>query len=190
MSSSRSTLRDALAEHPLPVWPPRGRGDADDQCIDTLNLGGGERVQDPRGQLCLESCLEQASAGRGLCGLTTVMVRGVCTQLSQQLFKYFIDEDGFAGQYDFLYVPVREKGNRNTAQAFVNFVSPEHAQAFFDRYNGQNAKFASDEKRLSVLPAKRQGYEANLNHFREKPSTTNPFFAHASDLKMPTSTEP
>eukprot|EP00928_Gymnodinium_smaydae_P020035 TRINITY_DN17732_c0_g2_i1.p1 TRINITY_DN17732_c0_g2~~TRINITY_DN17732_c0_g2_i1.p1 ORF type:complete len:194 (-),score=23.02 TRINITY_DN17732_c0_g2_i1:481-1062(-) len=190
MRSSRSTLRDALSEHPPPVWPRHERGHADDRCPAGSSLSGGDVVHDPQAELLVESCPEQVDAGPGLSGLTAVMVRGVCPILSQQLVKAFIDEDGFAGQYDFLYVPVREKGSQNTAQAFVNFVSPEHAQAFFDRYNGQNAKFASDEKRLSVLPAKRQGYEANLNHFREKPSTTNPFFAHASDLKMPTSTEP
>eukprot|EP00928_Gymnodinium_smaydae_P020038 TRINITY_DN17732_c0_g4_i1.p1 TRINITY_DN17732_c0_g4~~TRINITY_DN17732_c0_g4_i1.p1 ORF type:complete len:194 (-),score=15.92 TRINITY_DN17732_c0_g4_i1:230-811(-) len=189
MRSSRSTLRDALSEHPPPGPAPHESGRADDDCANGLGSGRSDSARDAQGQLRLQSSPEQLSAGLELCGLTTVMVRGVCPKLSQQRVKSFLDEDGFAGQYDFLYVPVREKGSNNTGQAFVNFVSPTQARAFFDRYNGQSAKFARHDRVLSVLPASRQGYEANVNYFREKSSTTSPLFAHTQDCEQPSSTE-
>eukprot|EP00928_Gymnodinium_smaydae_P046087 TRINITY_DN3067_c0_g2_i1.p1 TRINITY_DN3067_c0_g2~~TRINITY_DN3067_c0_g2_i1.p1 ORF type:complete len:150 (+),score=19.54 TRINITY_DN3067_c0_g2_i1:74-523(+) len=134
--------------------------------------------------LSLELKKEQIVDGLWLLGLSTVMVRGICTSLRQDTIKDMIDEDGYAGQYDFLYVPLRKEGGRNSSQLFINFVSPDIATAFYDRYHGQHAKFARSGGRLSVLPASRQGYDANVDFFMQCPSVSKPFFAFHSDLDI------
>eukprot|EP00928_Gymnodinium_smaydae_P046085 TRINITY_DN3067_c0_g1_i1.p1 TRINITY_DN3067_c0_g1~~TRINITY_DN3067_c0_g1_i1.p1 ORF type:complete len:163 (+),score=19.77 TRINITY_DN3067_c0_g1_i1:89-577(+) len=73
----------------------------------------------------LEGKQEKTVDGLWQLGLSTVMVRGVHPLLGQETIKDMIDEDGFAGKYDFLYVPLRKKGGTNTSQLFMNFVSPE-----------------------------------------------------------------
>eukprot|EP00928_Gymnodinium_smaydae_P085154 TRINITY_DN68497_c0_g1_i1.p1 TRINITY_DN68497_c0_g1~~TRINITY_DN68497_c0_g1_i1.p1 ORF type:complete len:168 (-),score=19.00 TRINITY_DN68497_c0_g1_i1:989-1438(-) len=128
---------------------------------------------------------DKAVDGLWLIGLSTVMVRGLCTSLTQEAIKDMVDEDGYAGQYDFLYVPLRKEGGKNTSQLFINFVSPEIATDFYDRYHGQSAKFARSDGLLSVLPASRQGYDANLAFFTEFPSVSKPYFAFHSELDIP-----
>eukprot|EP00928_Gymnodinium_smaydae_P023846 TRINITY_DN19514_c0_g1_i1.p1 TRINITY_DN19514_c0_g1~~TRINITY_DN19514_c0_g1_i1.p1 ORF type:complete len:206 (+),score=18.25 TRINITY_DN19514_c0_g1_i1:39-620(+) len=182
-------LRDALSKYPLP-----------DSAINPA-----ERTEDDRASMCdnivadslhvvqksawLEAAQEKAASGLGLSGLTTVMIRGVCPKLSQQSVKNLLDDDGFAGHYDFLYVPLRDGTGQNTAQAFVNFVSSEKAQRFYERYNGQNATFASPERRLSLLPASRQGYDANLRYFLHKSNASAPFFARHIHDELALTTE-
>eukprot|EP00928_Gymnodinium_smaydae_P074717 TRINITY_DN5773_c0_g2_i1.p1 TRINITY_DN5773_c0_g2~~TRINITY_DN5773_c0_g2_i1.p1 ORF type:complete len:193 (-),score=29.80 TRINITY_DN5773_c0_g2_i1:522-1100(-) len=174
-TAMRPTLRDTLSNYPPPgpdeVVPMADRPPS-------LSAGCASALHDLSSPNWLQSAQEKAAAGLGISGMTTVMVRGVCTKLSQEKVKALIDEDGFLGQYDFLYVPRREKTiDKNTAQAFVNFTTSESASMFYKKYHGQKSTFSSQEKDLSVLPASRQGYDANLNYFMQVSSTHMPFFA-------------
>lgn len=74
-----------------------------------------------------------------------------------------LNECGFAGTYDLVYIPPKQKAMRvksDTAFCFVNFKSPHHAAAFVSKPDA----FAShvSQQPISVSRAKCQGFTNNL----------------------------
>eukprot|EP00928_Gymnodinium_smaydae_P046086 TRINITY_DN3067_c0_g1_i2.p1 TRINITY_DN3067_c0_g1~~TRINITY_DN3067_c0_g1_i2.p1 ORF type:complete len:183 (+),score=25.59 TRINITY_DN3067_c0_g1_i2:120-668(+) len=109
---------------------------------------------DSRPSSSFEGEQEKAAEGLWQLGLSTVMVRGVHPLLGQETIKDMIDEDGFAGKYDFLYVPLRKKGGTNTSQLFMNFVSPElHGPFTTDIMARLRSSHAATEVFRCYLPA-------------------------------------
>ncbi|CAJ1368930.1 unnamed protein product, partial [Effrenium voratum] len=80
---------------------------------------------------------EAAAAGKGLSGLTTVMIRNVPSRYTQQKLMREINSLGFLGQYDFFYLPVQPHGRGNRGFAFVNFICPEAAERFYMALHGR-----------------------------------------------------
>ncbi|CAJ1344317.1 unnamed protein product [Effrenium voratum] len=57
--------------------------------------------------------------------ITTAMIRNVPNQLNRKQFVERLDQLGFQGLYDFVYVPMDRATRMNVGYAFVNFVRPE-----------------------------------------------------------------
>lgn len=73
--------------------------------------------------------------------------------------------------YNFLYLPRHLKRRRPLGFAFINFVSPDAALAFFERWNGKHLKFHSESARpLYIREAERQGLFATLRHLKLNPA--------------------
>eukprot|EP00913_Durusdinium_trenchii_P006633 g6232.t1 len=79
-----------------------------------------------------------------------------------------VDDLGFAGTYDFLYLPIDKGTLCNVGYAFVNFLEPQDAvrcsEVFhnyvFQRYRKARGKIAA------VSIAHLQGLDANLQHYQ------------------------
>jgi len=108
----------------------------------------------------------EAPAGRGQ-GPTTVMLKCLGTVYTMQTL---LDAAGFAGCYDYLYVPVLYTGgaevyNNRFGFAVVNFVDHETANAFRMAVVGQSVK------KLQASWARVQGAQGNLDQVQERRRT-------------------
>merc|ERR1719231_2049328 len=67
-------------------------------------------------------------------GKTTVMWKNIPNNYTRDDLLRLVDSEGFAGNYDFFYSPVDFTSNALVGYAFVNFVSTEAANRFYDRF--------------------------------------------------------
>jgi len=117
---------------------------------------------------------------------TTVMVRGIPNSYTQDELVAEIGELGFAGAFDFLYLPLdqgmRHRGHgvrrraSNVGYAFVNFVGAAEAGRFMAASLGHQFRRhrKSVVKVASASPAHLQGLEANAAHYRAAAGAAGP----------------
>merc|ERR1711971_1107780 len=79
-------------------------------------------------------------------GKTTVMVRNVPAKFMQQKLMREINAAGFLGKYDFLYLPMHPGGRGNRGFAFINFTTPESAEAFKLAFGGSRFRHFSNSQ--------------------------------------------
>jgi len=113
----------------------------------------------------VQSAREVALRGGGLSGYSTVMLRDIPSGYSQRKLMREINSLGFLGKYDFLYLPMDPRSKASRGFAFVNFVAPAVAEAFYHKVHGQRLKHFRSEKCVSAVPADVQGFEENAAHF-------------------------
>uniref|UniRef100_A0A7S4QLL6 RRM domain-containing protein n=1 Tax=Alexandrium monilatum TaxID=311494 RepID=A0A7S4QLL6_9DINO len=96
--------------------------------------------------------------------VTTLMVRNLPLNLSQQRFMEELDATGFADLYDFCYSPLCSlDSGRGKGFAFVNFVAEENANHFAATWHGtRRFGVQRTEPALNISAAAIQGKEANL----------------------------
>jgi RNA recognition motif-containing protein len=106
---------------------------------------------------------------------TTLMIRNIPNSYTQRELLKELESLGFAGAFDFLYMPVDKGTMSNVGYAFVNFVDGEWANRCltrlskhyrFKRHRSTSGKIA----RVSV--AHIQGLEMNLRYY-EKAAVSN-----------------
>lgn len=83
----------------------------------------------------------------GNSGATTLMVRNIPVRYTQEML---LKEWPNGGNYDFLYLPICIKKKCNTSFAFINFISPEAAREFADRWHHERLLFFSAMKPLDI----------------------------------------
>jgi len=98
-------------------------------------------------------------------GTTTVMMRNLPNKYTQQMLLTEVNEVGFIGTFDFLYLPIDPETNANRGYCFVNFVSPSASWLFKKAFDGRAMSFFNSKKIVSVAPATLQGFEANYAHY-------------------------
>lgn len=91
---------------------------------------------------------------------TTLAIRNLPYSLSQQDLMQALDDAGFAGLYDFVYLPHKFKEHRNVGFAFVNFIDGQSAERFMSEWQNTH-RFAGMRKSVNITPASMQGREAN-----------------------------
>ncbi|KAF4697541.1 hypothetical protein FOZ60_004413 [Perkinsus olseni] len=96
---------------------------------------------------------------------TTMMLRKVPKACSVESLTTVLNERGFSGLYDFIYVPLDFKTRQSTGFAFINFCTEEVAQSFVDNFH--LTKIAN--RTIKVCPARVQGLPANVEHFKNNP---------------------
>ncbi|OLQ08502.1 Protein MEI2-like 3 [Symbiodinium microadriaticum] len=67
---------------------------------------------------------------------TTVMLRNVPNNYSRDMFLAMLDEHGFAGRYDFVYLPCDFYRQANLGYAFVNLVDDAAVDALWQTFHG------------------------------------------------------
>jgi len=117
---------------------------------------------------------------------TTMVVRNVPQRTTKQEFLAELNQTGFAGAYDFAYLPRDFKTHLGKGTAFVNFIEPEAAAAFAAAWH-RTYRFGliGDEGiALNVAAASLQGLQANVDKWtsyrrgRVKNPNYLPFLLH------------
>jgi len=95
----------------------------------------------------------------------TVMIRGIPAKYNQLRLMKKINQLGFTGRFDFLYVPMDPKTHLGRGFAFVNFTSCDAAAAFHTALHGHTIHHLDTFYEIVCVPAKVQGFEANAKQF-------------------------
>jgi hypothetical protein len=106
--------------------------------------------------------------------MTTIMIRNVPNRYSQRELINELKSLGFAGTFDFLYVPLDLGTMSNVGYAFVNFTDPAWAEKCMEVL--QNHRFKRHRqagKVAAVSAAHIQGLEANLKHYEKSAVNTS-----------------
>jgi len=96
-----------------------------------------------------------------------MMICNIPCRLSQEAVVGAIHSVGFAGTYDFVYLPDRKRGahgaraSGNIGYAFVNFKSTRHAEAFAASFDDFQFPGTHSAKRCTLKYAHCQGFDAN-----------------------------
>jgi len=101
---------------------------------------------------------------------TTVMLQHMPSSYTRSMVQCMIDDAGFAGQYDFVYVPMDFMTRACYGYAFINFTYPSHADRFWNTFNGFSQwSFPSRKTCRTFWSKPHQGLEANIARYRNSP---------------------
>ncbi|CAK0884914.1 unnamed protein product, partial [Prorocentrum cordatum] len=99
---------------------------------------------------------------------TTAMLRNLpCSYTRGELIRD-LDRKGFAGGYDFVYVPMDFERELCKGFGFVNFTTEEQLREFIKEFEGRQLH-ASSPKVCAVTMSRAQGLRANILRFRNSP---------------------
>merc|ERR1719492_145677 len=102
--------------------------------------------------------------------MTTVMLRNLPNDYNRTMLLHLLDCKGFAGKYDYVYVPTDLARQAGLGYAFVNLVSAADAQLIRQRLEGFRHWTVPSSKRLTVGWSDTvQGLEANVERYRNNP---------------------
>jgi RNA recognition motif-containing protein len=101
---------------------------------------------------------------------TTVLFRNVLTTSMRSDLCMLLNNEGFKGQYDFLYVPANFKTMLSFGYAFVNFVSAQAAEAARQYFNGFEWDVQGESSMLETSWSNpHQGYDVHVQRYRDCP---------------------
>jgi hypothetical protein len=101
---------------------------------------------------------------------TTVLFRNVLATSKRSDLCMLLNNEGFRGQYDFLYVPANFKTMLSFGYAFVNFISGQAAEAARQHFDGFHWSVQSDSSVLETSWSNpHQGYELHVERYRDCP---------------------
>jgi hypothetical protein len=120
----------------------------------------------------------------GVKGCTTVMIRNLPCRYTQEELMREINGNGFQGTFDFIYVPMATRGHANSRShanrgiGFVNFISAETAERFYETYHEKQLRFFESSKAVKIVSAHVQGFDANaelcMSALKKKPAQQPP----------------
>jgi len=101
--------------------------------------------------------------------LTTIMMKNIPNNMSRDQLLDVINAEGFAGLYDFVYLPIDFKTSVGLGYSFINFEDPEVADRF--RFHFQGFSWDSQSKKVckAVWSESLQGREAHIERYRNSP---------------------
>jgi len=100
---------------------------------------------------------------------TTCMMRNIPEDYTRQTLLELIDIVGFAGKYNLVYMPMDFKNKINLGYAFIDLISEDVAQKFFETFSGFCDRGFSLEKECEVCWSTVQGYPAHIERYRNSP---------------------
>ncbi|CAE7668280.1 ML3, partial [Symbiodinium pilosum] len=106
-----------------------------------------------------------ASAGK-----TTVMLRNIPNNYTRDMVLELLDEHGFAGAYNFVYLPFDFTRDANLGYAFVNLESCEVVDALWNTFDGFSNWSLPTVKVCQVCwSGPHQGFQAHVERYRNSP---------------------
>mmetsp|Transcript_14796 Transcript_14796/g.42012 ORF Transcript_14796/g.42012 Transcript_14796/m.42012 type:complete len:501 (+) Transcript_14796:34-1536(+) len=107
--------------------------------------------------------------GEGGGDRTTVVIRNLPPNYSRASLLELLDAHGFAGKYDFVYMPLEFGSGTTFGFAFVNLTGPEHAAHFKTVFDGFSSWQVPCEREAAVGWSWSQGYQAHVDRYRNSP---------------------
>ncbi len=103
------------------------------------------------------------------------MLRNVPYAEGQVGVLNLIKSRGYSGEFDFFYAPLDFTSGNNLGYAFINFNSSETVDRFMAEFDGIRPTGDSwSQKDLKVCWARVQGYEENVDQYRNSPVNDMP----------------
>eukprot|EP00418_Pyrodinium_bahamense_P070883 CAMPEP_0179088044 /NCGR_PEP_ID=MMETSP0796-20121207/40036_1 /TAXON_ID=73915 /ORGANISM="Pyrodinium bahamense, Strain pbaha01" /LENGTH=407 /DNA_ID=CAMNT_0020785561 /DNA_START=74 /DNA_END=1297 /DNA_ORIENTATION=- len=99
---------------------------------------------------------------------TTVLLRNLPTDFTRETLLELLEDEGFEGTFDFVYLPMDFGANTCLGYAFVNFVSSNDAQRCWHIFGGYTG-WASDKVCEVTWGEPCQGLQAHLDRYRNSP---------------------
>jgi len=168
-TSRRSSKRLPVAES---ILQPIIEGDEDDVSVSndlSQNFSSGSSTT-----LCED---ERAMARRcGSCDAesrTTVMVRNVPVSFTTKMLVELLDNEGFDGAYDFVYVPADFVTAVSFGYSIINFVEPSQALRFRRHFEGLELAGAGSAPTAGCVVSwnpTRQGLNKLLDRYSKSPA--------------------
>lgn len=101
---------------------------------------------------------------------TTLMLRNIPNDYSRAMLLELLDSHGFAGRYDFVYLPMDFKRTAGLGYAFINCVSSADAVAMKKKLRGFMHWRVNSQKVCEVRWGEPlQGLEAHIERYRNSP---------------------
>mmetsp|Transcript_51814 Transcript_51814/g.148564 ORF Transcript_51814/g.148564 Transcript_51814/m.148564 type:complete len:385 (+) Transcript_51814:77-1231(+) len=101
---------------------------------------------------------------------TTVMLQNLPNNYNRKMMLELLDAEGFAGMYDFLYLPIDFRTHAAVGYAFINMTTAEQASRLHRRLDGFCRWALPSSKRCSVgWSNPQQGFESNVQRYRNSP---------------------
>lgn len=144
---------------------PNSTVSLDDGSNDTDSVRGyNDEVSDAKTQKLIASILSSGSS--------TLMIRNLPRLVKQKRLIKEIDAAGFAGTYDFAYLPSsfgRGVESSGLGYGFVNFEEAEMAAKFVQHWHGsRHFSMSKSDAALTVSVAEHQGKEVNVKAWMRK----------------------
>lgn len=108
---------------------------------------------------------QQAPPPAAWANVTTIMMRNLPNKYTQRMLLTEVNQAGFLGTFDFMYLPIDPETSANRGYAFLNFTEPNYAWMFNMHFSGRKMNRFNSSKVVSVNPATLQGFEANYTHY-------------------------
>eukprot|EP00437_Effrenium_voratum_P002372 CAMPEP_0181436534 /NCGR_PEP_ID=MMETSP1110-20121109/20899_1 /TAXON_ID=174948 /ORGANISM="Symbiodinium sp., Strain CCMP421" /LENGTH=273 /DNA_ID=CAMNT_0023560105 /DNA_START=48 /DNA_END=869 /DNA_ORIENTATION=- len=101
---------------------------------------------------------------------TTVMLRNIPNNYTRDMFLELLDQHGFAGRYDFAYLPCDFCRDANLGYAFVNLVDNRAVEDLWEAFDGFVGWSLPSAKVCQVRwSGPHQGFEAHVERYRNSP---------------------
>lgn len=97
---------------------------------------------------------------------TTVFMKNVPTSYTRSAFLELLDREGFAGEYDLVYLPIDFESQSCLGYAFINCLSSQIATRFCSRFQGFATWDVPSDKACEMGAAAQQGFKANVDRYR------------------------
>merc|ERR1712194_32767 len=103
-------------------------------------------------------------------GATTVVLKSLPLNYRRNMLLKMLDYEGFAGEYDFVYLPVDFDTGAGLGYAFINVVTPDVVARFWKTFEGYKKWMFHSTKVCSVgWSTPHQGLAAHIERFRNSP---------------------
>jgi len=103
-------------------------------------------------------------------GSTTVIMRNIPNRFSHVTLAALLDNNGFSGVYDLLYLPVDYASGVSLGYAFVNLSSTEGAKRLIASFDGFNQWGGASKKVCCVVPCHdNESLSERLDRYRNLP---------------------
>lgn len=100
---------------------------------------------------------------------TTLLIRSLPRSMSRATLEQWFDAEGFAGQYDFMYLPTNLKVRECYGYGFINLVSVTEARRFARHFHGHSWP-ESHQEPMGVHASKAlHGLDALVGRYRNSP---------------------
>jgi hypothetical protein len=97
---------------------------------------------------------------------SSLMMRHLPADYTRSTLLELLDAEGFAGKYDFVYLPIDLNKRSNVGYAFINLLDGDTAEQFRQHFAGFNRWSVTSDKVCKVARSSLRGLDAHIEYFR------------------------